>query len=135
MKRSKQRNLFGNIFAPKEEEQKYTLKIEPPTYEPTTLKPSIRELYNKSKTRELIHEIKDSNLPIEEKAFLLTAAERHTVFNYEKIADYYASASKEMQALMEKSALVIIDFDKAIENGYIQLCTKLYHQFLEEYEE
>ena len=31
------------------------------------------------------------------------------------------SRDKEMQGLMEDSALVIIDFGKAIENGYVKL--------------
>ena len=35
------------------------------------------------------------------KAFLLAAAHRHTVFNYENIAEYYANASPEMQRLMD----------------------------------
>ena len=49
------------------------------------------------------------------------AASRHIVFNYSKIADYYAHASVEMQELMEQSALVLIDIDDAIANGYVQL--------------
>ena len=49
------------------------------------------------------------------------AASRHIVFNYSKIADYYAHASSEMQRLMEQSALVIIDIDDAIANGYVKL--------------
>ena len=50
---------------------------------------------------------------------LYIAATRHIVFNYSKIADYYTSASKEMQHLIERSALVIIDFEKAIQYGYV----------------
>ena len=42
-------------------------------------------------------------------------------FNYELIAEYYAHATKEMQILMEKSALVIIDINDAIANGYVKL--------------
>jgi hypothetical protein len=56
-----------------------------------------------------------------EKQFLIEAAKRHTVFNYRNIAEYYANASEEMQRLMEKSALVIIDFDDAIANGYVKM--------------
>ena len=51
----------------------------------------------------------------------MRAAGRHTVFNYGLIAEYYAHASPEMQELMEKSALVIIDVDNAIANGYATL--------------
>lgn len=63
------------------------------------------------------------------------AASRFIEFNYESIADYYANASNEMQELMEKLALVIIDFDKAIEEGFVQLNDKmkmLYEKELEE---
>ena len=80
-------------------------------------------------------EIETSNLPYEEKMFLMDAARRHSVFNYEKIADYYAHASPEMQHLMERSALVIIDFEKAIEYGYVKLCDEIRKQYLEEYGE
>ena len=130
----KQGNLFGLEFAPKEE-TKYTSKIEAPIYEPKNKKPHILELYDKSKTHRLIREIDASNLPIEEKQFLIDAARRHNVFNYEKIADYYAHSSKEMQQLMEASALVIIDFEKAIQLGYVKLCEDIKNQYLEEYGE
>jgi hypothetical protein len=54
------------------------------------------------------------------------------VFNFSKIADYYAHSSSEMQELMEQSALVIVDFDKAIEYGYVALNNQLSNQYLEE---
>jgi len=60
-------------------------------------------------------------LPEEIKAFLRAAAERHVVFNYANIAEFYAHADKGLQALMEDSALVIIDFNKAIEQGFVRL--------------
>ena len=56
---------------------------------------------------------------------MIEAAKRHNCFNYQKIAEYYAGASKEMQELMEKSALVIIDYDDAIANGYVELSETL----------
>ena len=43
------------------------------------------------------------------------------MFNYRNIAEYYAHATPEMQRLMEKNALVIIDVDDAIANGYAKL--------------
>jgi hypothetical protein len=129
----KQINLFGQEFAINENEQKYSSKIEAPIYEPKNKKPHILELHDKSKTHRLMKEIENSNLSYDEKMFLMDAARRHTVFNYEKIADYYANSSKEMQHLMERSALVIIDFEKAIEYGYIKLCDEIRKQYLEEY--
>jgi hypothetical protein len=56
---------------------------------------------------------------------LIEAAKRHTVFNYRLIAEYYATASKEMQGLMERSALVIIDINNAIANGYVKLSERV----------
>ena len=131
----KQINLFGKQFAPDTNNQKYSSKIEAPIYEPKNKKPHLLELLDKSKTHRLIREIDSSNLPIEEKNFLIDAARRHNVFNYEKIADYYANSSKEMQYLMERSGLVIIDFEKAIQYGYVKLCDEIRTQYLEEYGE
>lgn len=127
----KQVNMFAK--PQKESEEKYSLKIEAPIYKPKNKRPFILELYDKTKASRLINEIKGSGLNQEEKEFLIEAAKRHVVFNYEKIADYYSHASREMQELMENSALVIIDFDKAIQNGYVKLCESIKEQFLEEY--
>lgn len=101
--------------------ERYTTKVTAPLYEPKNKCPHILELVNLEKTQRLINVIQKSSVSDSEKQFLISAAWRHAVFNYSKIADYYAHASKDMQELMEKSALVIIDFDKAIENGYVKL--------------
>lgn len=116
-------------------DNKYTSKIKAPIYEPKNEKPSIFELMNNSKSLRLIRQIKDSNVSEDEKKFLIEAAKRHTIFDFHKIADYYAHASKEMQELMERSALVIIDFNKAIENGYIKLSDEIAEQYTNEHEE
>ena len=126
----KQINLFGNSTKENIDEKKYTSKIQAPEYTPKNIKPHILELYDKSKTTRLIREIDNSNLSIEEKTFLIDAARRHIIFNYEKIADYYAHSSKDMQYFMEKSALVIIDFEKAIQHGYVRLCDEIKNQYL-----
>lgn len=131
----KQINMFGNEFKQDEGEKKYSSKIEAPIYEPKNAKPYILELVDKQKTHRLMREIDNSSLSIEEKTFLMDAARRHNVFNYEKIADYYAHSSPEMQNLMERSALVIIDFEKAIQLGYVKLCDEIRIQYLEEYGE
>lgn len=102
-------------------DNKYTKKVNIPQYLPKNVKPNIMELCNDTKTNKLINEIKNSNVTDDEKQFLINAARRHLVFNYSKIADYYAHSNKEMQELMEKSALVIIDIDDAIANGYVKL--------------
>jgi hypothetical protein len=126
----KQANMFGNDA---EEDNKYSSKIEAPIYEPKNKKPHLMELLENTKTKQLIREISDSEVTEEEKAFLIEAAKRHNVFNYEKTADYYAHSSETMQRLMEKSALVIIDFKKAIECGYVKLCEEIKAQYMEEY--
>lgn len=126
----KQGSLFGGDFVD-DDSAKYTNKVESPTYEPKNKKPHLMELVDISKSNSMIREIIASDVPQEEKEFLIEAAKRHSVFNYEKIADYYAHASPEMQKLMEKSALVIIDFGQAIHNGYVKLCEDIRSQFLE----
>lgn len=103
-----------------EEKSKYTRKIEIPIYEPKNRMPNVHELLDTEKRDELIQTInKTQNIPDEVREFLITAAYRHTQFNYSLIADFYAHAPLEIKDLMEQSALVIIDYDKAIENGFI----------------
>lgn len=106
-------------------ETNYSRKVVAPTYEPSGKTPTFGEMYDTTKRDALIAEIEKSNAPDEVKEFLREAARRHTVFNYEKIADYYAQAPANIQDLMERSALVIIDFDKAIEGGYITMTKDL----------
>ena len=114
-----------------EGDTKYSRAITIPQYEIKGEKPLIPELYNNKKVVELLNHIKNSNVSEEEKKFLTIAAYRHYVFNYSKIAEYYPHASKEMQELMEESALVIIDIDDAIMGGYVKLSNKL-NQLIEE---
>jgi hypothetical protein len=129
----KQTNLFGREV--QQEENKYSLKIQTPIYEPRNAKPHLLELCDKTKTSRLMKEIDASSVSNEEKMFLIDASRRHNVFNYEKIAEYYAHSNKEMQELMEKSALVIIDFEKAIQLNYVKLCDEIRNQYLQEYGE
>lgn len=66
---------------------------------------------------------------------MINASKRHLVFDYGKIAEYYAHQNKEMQELMEKSALVIIDFNDAIKNGYVELRKEIMEYVEDEDEE
>lgn len=109
----------------KKKENPYTSKIKIPQYEVQGEAPSLFELTDEDKTIDLEAEIKASGVSDTEKEFLLKAAQRHRVFNYRNIAEYYAQASPEMQDLMEKSALVIIDYEDAIANGYVRLSERL----------
>lgn len=102
-------------------DDKYTAKINIPQYKPSNICPKIYELTDTTKYRDLMKRINKANVPEDVKEFLKLGATRHIVFNYAKIADYYAHADKEVQKLIEESAMVIIDFDDALANGYVRL--------------
>lgn len=114
-------NLLTVLEPDDDEADPYTTKIDTPVYEPSGVIPAIADLYSDEKTRELVDEIHAAQLPEDIERFLLSAAERHTVFHFGKIADYYAGASAEIQALFERSALVIIDYQQAIDGGFVHL--------------
>lgn len=122
-----QMDLFGFDLGKEIEEQenKYTAKTNIPQYEIKGECPDISELVDVSKTNELLKRIKHSNVSEEEKKFLRLGAYRHLCFDYSKVAEYYAHADKEMQELMEDSALVIIDFEDAIAKGYVELSEQI----------
>lgn len=111
------------LFEVKKEEvdKKYSLKVSPPQYLPKDKVPELYEMYDRRKYTELLRNINTSDIPDDVKEFLRYGATRHIVFNYSKIADYYAHTTPEIQRLMEESALVIIDMDDAIQNGYVRL--------------
>lgn len=113
------------------DDTKYSRAIRVPQYNPSEIKPHIDSLLDYSKYSKLLANIKNSNVSEEEKKFLKLAASRHIIFNYAKIADYYAHSDREMQKLMEQSALVILDIDDAIANGYVKLSAKM-NQLVEE---
>lgn len=121
-------SLYGFEFpedSDEEEDDTYSKETNIPQYEIQGETPDISELISEEKTNELLEEIENSGIPFAEKEFLRKAAQRHLVFNYRKIAEYYASASPETQELMEKSALVIIDYKDAIANGYTTLSAEV----------
>ena len=122
-------SLYGFEFPDDDEgdgeDDTYSDATNVPQYDVQGETPDLSELIDEEKTNELLDEIESSDLSYEEKAFLRKAAQRHLVFNYRKVAEYYANASEEMQALMEKSALVIIDYNDAIMNGYSTLSQKV----------
>ena len=106
-------------------ESAYTQKIKAPVYEPKGEKPPVCDLFDEAKTNLLKEEIRAANLPEEVEKFMLAASDRHTVFNFRQIAEFYCHADKSLQALMEKNGLVIIDFKAAIENGFVHLTEEL----------
>ena len=112
---------FDWDFKEKDEDNPYTTAVNIPQYNIQGECPSFSEMYDNRKEKEMILDIENSDLSEEEKEFLIAAAHRHCRFNFTAIAEYYAHASPEMQKFMEDSALVIIDMDNAIMNGYVKL--------------
>lgn len=102
----------------------YTNKTSVPQYLPTG-KRRDKDMIKLDKYNQLLLNIEKSSLSEKEKDFLRIAATRHIEFDYSAIAEYYCCASKEMQELMEESALVVIDFENAIKNGYVMLNKKI----------
>lgn len=102
-------------------ENPYTTAVNIPQYNIQGDCPSFSEMYDNRKEKEMIADIENSGCTESEKEFLKAAAHRHCRFNFTAIAEYYAHATEEMQKLMEQSALVIIDMDDAIRNGYVKL--------------
>lgn len=127
------RDLLG-VGSGESDELEYSKKIDTPTYTPKGDKPEFAAMVDTSKYEAMAFKIQQSTLSDKEKEFLLTAARRHIVFDYHQIAEYYCHASIEMQELMEDSALVIIDFEKAIENGYVVMSKQLESIYFDSYE-
>ena len=110
---------------PKDTDGFYTDAINLPQYEPEGECPDITELTDVEKYNELCQKIEESELDDDIKHFLFLAAARHIGFNYKVIANFYAHQPKEIQELMEDSALVLIDINDAIRNGYAELSERL----------
>ena len=108
-----------------EMDSQYTNKVATPIYEMKGDKPKLEDLCDKTKYMKMLEVIESSSVPNDIKGFLANAASRHIKFDYEKIAEYFAHADDDTQRLFENSALVIVDYDAAIENGYIQMTEKL----------
>ena len=108
-----------------ESEFEYSSKIEAPQYNITGENPSLDELCDTEKADELVKEVEAADIPKDVKRFLKVAAMRHVVFDFRNIAEYYAHADAKVQRLMEKSALVIIDFEDAIRNGFVIVSEKM----------
>lgn len=121
-----------NIFE-EDEEGRYVRKVESPIYEPTGPAPKVVDLLDRTVTDRLRSEIETSELPDDVRRFLLAAAERHTVFRFDRIANFYAHAEADVQRLIEASALVIVDFERAIEDGFVRLNADVEEQFKADY--
>lgn len=103
------------------EDSKYTRKVSIPVYEIKGEEPEISEMIDTNKADKFIKQIQEMDISEELKKFLIDSATRLYEFNYSKIAEFYAHQNKDVQDIMEKLALVLIDVDKAIENGYVKM--------------
>lgn len=104
----------------------YTAKIDTPVYTPQSdTPPALSALYDHSKTDELLTYIKANIKDTKLRKFLTHAAYRFTVFNYDQIAEYYSHLPQNERKIFEKLALVIVDYDNAIENGFIKMTKTL----------
>lgn len=100
----------------------YSAKIEAPVYEPKRdTPPAISEMVDSSRADSLVAKIKAMELPDDVRKFLELSAMRFVEFRFDNIAEYYCHAPKEVQEMMEELALVIIDFGKATELGFVKL--------------
>lgn len=115
----------GNKEGKGDDESMYSRKIQPPVYEITGAEPTIAECIDLSPVKRLLEEIEASNVSPEQKEMLRACAYRHAVIHFDQMAEYYAHQKPEMQDLMENNALVIIDYDKALERGFIEMTSRL----------
>jgi hypothetical protein len=114
-----------NSLDDSESQVEYTDKVATPTYEPTQDEPpAISECYDTEHYETLLAAINNTSIAGEFKEFLRFAAQRHIVFDYENIAEYFAHQDQETQELMELLTLVIVDYDKALEQGFIKYVDK-----------
>jgi hypothetical protein len=131
---AEQAGILEGVDADGNEKERYTRKVEAPIYRPTGPKPPVESLVDRTKYLALIAEIDAAaDIPESEKELLRAAAARHLVFHYERIAEYYAHSGDAAKVLFENSALIIIDWDKAIELGYVKLSKRLAKLYGEEY--
>lgn len=115
-------------------DEPYSREIKAPVYEPKNEKPAVADLFDDTRTKQLIADIDAADIPEDVKIFLRVAAQRHTVLYFNRIADFYAHSDAPTQRLMEDSALVIIDFKRAIELGFVRMTEQIAELVAEEYE-
>lgn len=115
-------------------ESKYTFADDIPQYHITGADPKLHEMVDTEKYDELMADIgaavEAGQISEEDENLLRWAATRHIKFRYGNIAEHYAHADKAMQELMERSALVIIDIDDAIKNGFTRLRKNIFDEYV-----
>ena len=113
-------------FSWAERQKVYTLKVERPIYEPKGIAVSPQNCYDDTRYRELLQEIEQLEADEDMKQLLRLAATRFIVFKFDLLAELYAQLDSEHIARMfERLALVIPDFNHAIEDGFVELNARL----------
>ena len=119
---SEQLDEWG-LDMPKEKElnEEDLFDINLPFYTPSEITPSVFELANLDKTKELIDKINDLEIEEDLKEVLRIRASFFTDFNFQKIADFYANQDKEVQEVFKDLGMVILAPKEALEKGFIEL--------------
>lgn len=114
----------GEVKAPGPD---YALKLVAPIYEIKGKNPGLDELIDYSRVSELKVKIRAAKLPPDVETFLHRAAERFAAFNYGLIAEYYAhnAGDSVLKGLIEDLALVVVDYNRALELGLVRLSDRL----------
>lgn len=114
----------------------YSAKIETPVYEPKREEaPTVDKMVDWEKAEGLAERVeKMEGISEDVRKFLRFACYRFVRFHFDEIAEYYCHASPEIQRLMEDLALVIIDFDRATELGFVRL-TDTFRELMKSEEE
>lgn len=122
--------------APVPDVHEYTQAIVSPVYEPTMdAPPPVEALMDTAARDALLEGIQAAGdrIPDDVAVFLACAADRHVRFDYQAIAEFYAHAPADVQRLMEASALIIIDYEQAVERGFVRLNAAIQDAFHEDY--
>lgn len=95
--------------------------IEIPFYKPSEIKPSINEIADTSKTKELINKINKLEIQDDLKEILIFRASFFTDFKFDKIADFYSKENKDVKEVFEDLGMVILAPKEALKKGFIEL--------------
>lgn len=114
----------------------YSRKIESPIYMPTGLKiDDVRSLYDETEVNEIEEKIRQADIPEDVREMLIKSAQRFRRFDFGRVAEYYSQCKDQViRDLMERTAMVIVDFGRAIEDGFVELAEEIRNEYLKEYE-
>lgn len=115
----------------REQESEYTDKVKGLIYEPSGMKPDITDMYDTGERDRLRSLVEKLDVDDAERRFLGAACERFTRFRYDRIADYYCTASEGMRKAMEELRLVIVDRGKTMESAAVELVDRLGETYAE----